>query len=273
MSFIEIKNPAERERIVKDYVNTLREIRDKDENERAVGMQRKIELERKFNPIVQATKESTSQITEEIRKNRAVHEKQKGYWDKSFAEPAIKYYLGLKNNIDQYYGIQKKGDEYVMGDKKVEMDKESNIIINGDSFPGTPGLWNLIMLADPADFTKDDFTNYEEIVDRTQVIFNPLKKKASDKPKSTAKYRKILKKLEEQYEEEESAETSAGEGISFLPGNISGLLNRLELLAAEHRSGNTVSTRNEIVAILDELLRQKYFTQRQYNTMCRSLSC
>ena len=270
MSFIEIKNPAERDRIVKDYINTLREIRDNDENDRAMGMQRKIELERKFNPIVQAAKESASQITEEIKKNRAVHEKQKGYWDKSFAEPALNYYLGLKSNVDQYYGIQKRGDEYLMGDKKVETDKDSNIIINGESFRGTPGLWNLIMLADPTDFTREDFTVYEEIVERTQVIFNPLTKKSSDKPKSTAKYRKILKKLEEQYEE---GDETGGEGVSFLPGNISGLLNRLELLAAEHRSGNTVSTKNQIVAILDELLRKRYFTQRQYNAMCRSLSC
>ena len=45
-------------------------------------------------------------------------------------------------------------------------------------------------------------------------------------------------------------------GRNFLPGGIKGLETKLNLLLAEFRAGNT-STRNEIVFIIDELLRRK----------------
>ena len=64
-----------------------------------------------------------------------------------------------------------------------------------------------------------------------------------------------------------------GEGIKFLPGNKKGLIERLRLLSAESRAGNTVSTREEIVAILDELLRRREITRKQYNDICKDLLC
>ena len=64
-----------------------------------------------------------------------------------------------------------------------------------------------------------------------------------------------------------------GTAIKFLPGDINGLLDRLKLLYAERRAGNTVSTTDEIVAILDELLRTETITRKQYNNACKELSC
>ena len=40
-------------------------------------MQRALQLEQSFKPIVTATQESASKITEEIKKNRAVNEAKK----------------------------------------------------------------------------------------------------------------------------------------------------------------------------------------------------
>ena len=77
MSFINIKNPKDREIIVKDYINSLKEIREKAENDKSQGMQRALQLEQSFKPIVTATQESASKITEEIKKNRAVNEAKK----------------------------------------------------------------------------------------------------------------------------------------------------------------------------------------------------
>ena len=52
-------------------------------------------------------------------------------------------------------------------------------------------------------------------------------------------------------------------GIQFLPGDIKGLETKLNLLLAEFQAGNT-STRNEIVFILDELLRRKRVSRKEY---------
>ena len=101
MSFIEIKNPHERDKIVKDYIETVKQLKEKSLNDKAEGMQRQIQLEKAFTPVVQATKESTAKITEEIKKNRAVKESEKGYWNKDFSKKAIDYYLNLKSNKDE----------------------------------------------------------------------------------------------------------------------------------------------------------------------------
>ena len=108
----------------------------------------------------------------------------------------------------------------------------------------------------------------------------------NDRLKKTAKYRDVLKGLEDQYasdneednrEQENEAEIkdeeTEGEGIKFLPGDINGLLDHLKLLYAERHAGNIISTTSEIVAILDELLRKKQITRQQYNAACKELSC
>ena len=63
-----------------------------------------------------------------------------------------------------------------------------------------------------------------------------------------------------------------GKGSSFYQVIKRGI-ERLRLLSAESRAGNTVSTREEIVAILDELLRRREITRKQYNDICKDLLC
>ena len=64
-----------------------------------------------------------------------------------------------------------------------------------------------------------------------------------------------------------------GKGIKFVPGNKKVLIERLRLLSTESRAGNTVSTREEIMAILDELLRRRGITRKQYNDIGKDLLC
>ena len=51
-----------------------------------------------------------------------------------------------------------------------------------------------------------------------------------------------------------------GEGLVYLPGDINGLTKKLLLLAAEFFAGNT-TVRNELVHVLDALLRLKQLTR------------
>ena len=68
MSFINIKNPKDREIIVKDYINSEKEIREKAENDKSQGMQHALQLEQSFKPIVTATQESASKLQRKLRK-------------------------------------------------------------------------------------------------------------------------------------------------------------------------------------------------------------
>ena len=49
----------------------------------------------------------------------------------------------------------------------------------------------------------------------------------------------------------------------YLPGHINGLTKKLHLLAAEFFAGNT-SVRNELVHVLEALLKLKQLTRKEY---------
>ena len=281
MAFIDIKDPVRRDEIVRDYMNTLREVQQRRENDKAQGLVRQEELQKVFKPVVQATEKSTEAITSEIKKSREIEASPpKKEWDSSSGQTAIDFYLHSSNQteLDKYYGI-KKGDhgKYKMGVlDDIAVNTDSKIFIRDldnkyVSYKGTEGLWRLIMKKKPTDYTETDLRHYKEIVEYTDVLDNPIKTQSSDKPKATVKWTKLLRTLEEDEDEEEEVEE--GSGIQFLPGDIKGLLAQLSLLLAEYRAGNKSSTRNQIVAIIDRLLSTGYLTQKEYNAVCKSISC
>ena len=303
MAFIDIKDPRKRDQIVEDYINTVKELQMRTENEKAGDLQQRIELEKQYTPLIEASKESTNKITKELKNNRAKEEGTvKGYWKPGYAKPALDYYLDQKSNIDKYYGIQKEADRYVMGAEHIDIDESSNIFVKGEKFEATPGLWELIMLGTPETWTPEDMSRYEDLLEKTQAIFNPIIKSTSNRPRQTNKYKKLLAGIEKTYQkaeneeevevetnepenigeyhdgakqekEEEEEASKVGQAIQYLPGDISGLLDRLKLLYAEREAGNISSTTNEIVGILDQLLRMKYIDRTEYNAVCKALSC
>ena len=61
------------------------------------------------------------------------------------------------------------------------------------------------------------------------------------------------------------------EGVVYLPGDINGLAKKLQLLAAEFFAGNT-TVRNELVHVLDALLRLKQVTPKGYTNITARLT-
>ena len=57
-----------------------------------------------------------------------------------------------KSKVDQYYGIYKKDDTYMMGDKVITVDKYDNIRADDTTFKGSKGLWRLITMKKPEIF-------------------------------------------------------------------------------------------------------------------------
>ena len=171
----------------------------------------------------------------------------------------------------------------------------SKIIIGDQTFETTPGLWSLIMLNTPHGYTNEDYAVYRVIAEITDVANNP-QNVGNGRPQQTRKY-ELLKKLYEGEEEEQEGEgmpwqnpgpiyeptpnerqlwnhlaanltkgkkgEKGGHGMQFLPGDIQGLFSKLGLLIAEFKAGN-YNTRNQIVAILDELKRRKQLTNKKY---------
>ena len=273
MAFIDIKDPKQRDKIVADYLSTIKHIQQQNEDEKVTGLARQVDLEKTFNPVIKATEMSTKAITKEIKNiNKTppatLSIPRKRTWDVSNGLTAIDYYLNKygKKNLDKYYGIQQDGDKLMMGDKEVTVDEDSNISVDNKTYNGTPGLWSLIMLATPKDFNDQDFDAYRELVKRTDVMQHPRSVvEGISRPAQTYKRKTIFKNIMRDGEGEEENEEVEGSGVQFLPGDIKGLNIKLNLLLAEYVAGNRSSlTRNEIVGILDELKRRKRISSKEY---------
>ena len=295
MAFIDIQDPIKREETVQDYIKNLKEIRQRKEDEKVRGISQRQNIEKVFQPVVQATEKSASKITSEIKnlKKEEPEKEPKNERPIERSSQALDYYLNVfdTKQLDQYFGIFKKDDKYMMGDKEIKVDEYNNIFIDNTSIKGTKGLWRLIMIKKPEAYEQEDLENYVDLLNRTHALNIPNKTELSQKPGNTAKMRFLkqvgivnnepesdedpLSESEDKKEDplSESEDEKEGKGIHFLPGNIEGLLEQFRLLFAEFCAGNKSSTKKQMVAILDQLLKRKYLNQDEYNAMCEKISC
>ena len=78
--------------------------------------------------------------------------------------------------LDKYFAIQHVSDnKYEMGTKAVEIDDNSDIIVDGVKYDGTAGLWALVMMNDPPEssYTQNDLHMYKDLVYQTNVMSHP----------------------------------------------------------------------------------------------------
>ena len=80
-----------------------------------------------------------------------------------------------------------------------------------------------------------------------------------------------LAKLEESFDLPAVAlvikDTKIGHGLKFLPRKMNDLVKSLQTLLAEFDETGSSMVRNNVIAVLDELLQRKGFTQERYNSI------
>ena len=139
----------------------------------------------------------------------------------------------------------------------------------------TRGMWSLLTKKEPKEYTKDDLHNYKQILYDTNSLYqqndpNTNRPKSSrsskwalvkpfwvDRPSHKVYDKSVLQPSKLEY---------AGEGVVYLSDDPVELTNRLQLLIAEYKAGNT-TTRNEIVAITDELKWKNIINSEQYKAL------
>ena len=171
-----------------------------------------------------------------------------------------------------------KDGDFRIGDKKVDI-KGDDIKIEDKEYPGTPGLWELIMNENPQNFTEEDYLNYGRILKQTNTIYqknNPNQNRA--KSSGGNKWKNLIKPIwedikqqkketdEEEEEEDDPQPSTSGTGLKILPSDPNALINRFDLLFSSKKAGHT-GVRNEIVSILDELKRQGVLKTNEYKKL------
>ena len=295
MSFYRITDPKKRDAMVADYVATVKRIKQRNLNERLGDLAHQSELNETVNPIIESNEKTATAITNELKpmkmEIRDLNKHLRGQ-DLIVRGRKRKNDDGEENR-DMYFGIHgEPAGGYSLGNKRIIVDGENNIHVENELYKGTSGLWGLIFHINPKEYTIDDWTAYKKLVKQTNLINNPSGIHLNSRPKLTKKYKLLMKALRE---DEEAEEEEGGEGeetsssppqeedgssqkkevgsgiVSILPGTIKGLLDKLKLLFAEFIAGNT-TTRNELVAVLDQLRKQGRITEKQYTTINTFLS-
>ena len=70
MSFFDIADPQERERIFNEYIEMRRQFRENDEDNRSELKQNALALEKRYAPIVKSQKKMSEDIVKELRNQR-----------------------------------------------------------------------------------------------------------------------------------------------------------------------------------------------------------
>ena len=136
-----------------------------------------------------------------------------------------------------------------MGNKVVELPGDY-IVVDDTRYKGTPGLWSLITFSVPKNYTDEDMDKYKKLIKQTNAMTHPPNLTHRSRPTNTWKWKNMFKKK--------------GHGIEFLPSDIISLQKEIAYFLAEYRAGNTSSTRNQIVAIADNLLKRKHISKLEY---------
>ncbi len=223
-------------KLAQEYETVMHKIRQRNEAERTGTILKEEENIETYRPIITATEEQTKVLKEGL----------KNYEKLTPGMDALDFYFNqYTGTTDPYFGIKKVDGLYFLGDKEVII-QDNAIYVDHEKFPGSTGLWALIMENTPnmANISTDELDLYAKLMQLTNAYEVGMR---NPNAKWTDKC-KLLRDLK------------LGEGISFLPGDINSLLMKLRLLLAEYNAGNG-ATRPEIVAITDNLLQRKKLTK------------
>ena len=177
--------------------------------------------------------------------------------------------------------------------------KKDDLYFDFENFKGTSGLWKLLTSRDIPDkkkYTKEDLKNYIIIMyttNTTRQDFNKDKQRIGGNDKMNKLIKPLVIAVEEggednlnleinnylgkEDEEDEEGENgfnlfddptpgTSGTGLKILPSDPNALIDRFDLLFSSQKAGHT-GVKNEIVAILDELKRQKVINVNEYKKL------
>ena len=233
------------------------------------------------------------EMTEEEEEEEEKEDKEEEEKKKKDLGPIAKSYLtyAMGKDSDRSFGIYPDpNNKPKIGNKYLNL-KGDDIIIDGITYTGTPGLWELIVSKDPQEgkYTEDDYTNYINLLVQTNTIHqknNPN----SPKPKSSSskKWETLISPVWEHIREskkplpkekgekgkgkgkgkrqEDPKPGTSGDGLKILPSDPNALIDRFDLLFSSQKAGHT-GVKNEIVSILDELKRQGVININEYKKL------
>ena len=311
MSFIKVKDPRKREELIRDFIETRKRIKDNFVAKKVGESDYQTGLTKLFKPITETQKATAKEITEA---QKAAAEKIRGELlpikagieglpgaisfpalemteeeeeeEKTDVGPLAINYLTFATGkkSDTSLGIYPdENNKLKIGSKKITV-VGNDIKIEDKIYPGTTGLWELIVRKElpKTEYTEEDYLNYGRILKQTNAIYqgNDPKSKLPQGNKGE-KWKKLIKPIWEEIKsekgkggkggkgkggKEDPKPGTSGTGLKILPSDPNALIDRFDLLFSSKKAGHT-GVRNEIVSILDELKRQGVLKTNEYKKL------
>ena len=287
MSFYKITDPKERRRMFEKLNQTRKNVQEQFLEDKIGKIESSQSLKKFFKPITESQKEITKEIKEQLAPIRdkvltlptqtlaiqpAAPPLETGERDEELmnvgpiAAEYIEKYIDPEN-VDNTFGIYVDGGTWKIGNENVVVDG-NDLFIGEEKYEGTRGLWELIVMKEPSEqnYNDGDLATYSKIMVNTNAIRRD-NDPTNPRPKSSRswKWTNVVKDIWS------NRKTYEGQGTKtiVIPSDSNALLERLDLLMASKEAGNT-GTRNELVSICDELLRQRVISKNEYkNIMLR----
>ena len=327
MSFIKVKDPRKREELVRDFIETRKRIKDNFVAKKVGESEYQTGLTKLFKPVKETQKATAKEITD-AQKATAEKITQELLPIKTGLEkitvippidgvitekPAIEtikkeiqeYGPIAAENLQKYItpgvggdlvnGVYFKDGKIKIGSEDIEI-KGNDIIVGGEKYKGTPGLWNLITSKNIPNITEyevGDLYIYIFLMANTNtahIKYNPNRPFKSGNYKMENLIKPFVKELKnngnnalvdkiekyykeetnygeyKEFEEETDEDEAKGSGLKILPSDPNALIDRFDLLFSSKKAGHT-GVRNEIVSILDELKRQGVIKTNDYKKL------
>ena len=318
MSFIKVKDPRKREELIRDFIETRKRIKDNFVARKVGEIEYQTGLTKLFKPVTETQKATAKEITEaqkataeKITKELLpikesieglpgaisfpaleMTEEEKEEEKKDVGSLALNYLAfatGKKSDTSLgIYPDEEDNNKLKIGSKEIKV-INNNIKIEDKIYPGTPGLWELIVRKElpKTEFTEEDYLNYSKILKQTNAIYqgnNPM----SNQPKGNKgdKWKKLIRPIWDEIKsekgkggkgkvgkgkggkggEEDPTSSTSGTRLKILPSDPNALIDRFDLLFSSKKAGHT-GVRNEIISILDELKRQGVININEYKKL------
>ena len=310
MSFINISDPKKRDQIVTEFLATKKRIQQQNLNEKMGDLARSEDRKQMFEPIIKSNIQAAEEISKDLVPIRKELENLNqeillANFQPALPPPAtpqrrrslpsvptpqqlgkmpidyLRQALSNKKDNDPVFGIYNEGNQFKIGSKPIKIDG-NDIFVDGQKREMTRGMWALLTKKDPVGYTEDDLENYKQILYDTNALYQN-NDPSIGKPKSSRSSKWALVKpfwvnrpSNRQYDSsvvQPSKLNFTGNGMPptvYLSKDPIQLTNKLQLLIAEYKAGN-ITTRNEIIAITDELFKIGILDKDQYKTLNSTL--
>ncbi|XP_066593613.1 uncharacterized protein [Prorops nasuta] len=108
-----------------------------------------------------------------------------------------KFYNNKNVDVDRTYGVYMDpiSNQLMLGNVLFNTDENDDIIIGENKYPGTRGLYELIFMKQPNEYTKDDEKNYKKILLKTNAYRRNRSSEDQIKGSRGSKYKNIISNL------------------------------------------------------------------------------